>query len=62
MYTVLQVCNNGNKLTLSPANYCECLPSYSAARKAARNINFLFGIVRSDRVYSVRTDYEKKNN
>lgn len=58
-YTVLQVSSGGR---LTPANYGEALPSYSAARAFARKTNFLFGIVRTDRVSEVCARYFARNN
>lgn len=61
-YTVLQECFNGHKCTLIPANYGEHFETYHQAYRFAQKTSFLFGVVRSDRVYDVITRYEQKNN
>jgi hypothetical protein len=61
-YTVLQVCSNGRHTHLQPACYGERFDSYSKARKFAAKTNFLYGVVRSDRVDEVRRRYKEQNN
>lgn len=61
-YTVLQECFTGSKCTLRAANYGEHFDTYRQAYRFAQKVNFLFGVVRSDRVYDVVTRYERKNN
>lgn len=61
-YTVLQVCSNNLVFYLQPANYGERFDSYSKARKFAAKTNFLYGIVRSDRVDKVCRRYKEQNN
>ena len=62
-YTVLQVCSNdGRRTHLQPACYGERFDSYSKARKFAAKTNFLYGVVRSDRVDEVRRRYKEQKN
>ena len=61
-YTVLQVCSNGSYVCLQPANYGERFDSYSKARKFAAKTNFLYGVIRSDRVNEVCRRYKEQNN
>lgn len=63
-YTVLQECNNGHKLTLSPHNYGERFDTYGQARYFVKKHGrgFIFGIVRTDRVGDVTRRYEKWHN
>jgi hypothetical protein len=61
-YTVLQVCSGGRDVYLQPANYGERFDSYSKARKFAAKTNFLYGVIRSDRVNEVCRRYKEQNN